>query len=64
MTRSRPRPADSGNASVIAGEAKQSRAAHAEGLDCFVAEFIIGPAKSRTRWLLAMMAVRVGNESP
>jgi hypothetical protein len=23
-------------------------------LDCFVAEFIIGPAKGRTRWLLAM----------
>jgi hypothetical protein len=26
----------------------------AKGLDCFVAEFIIGPAKGRTRWLLAM----------
>ena len=24
--------------------------------DCFVAEFIIGPAKGRTRWLLAMTA--------
>jgi hypothetical protein len=23
-------------------------------VDCFVAEFIIGPAKGRTRWLLAM----------
>jgi hypothetical protein len=23
-------------------------------MDCFVAEFIIGPAKGRTRWLLAM----------
>jgi hypothetical protein len=23
-------------------------------LDCFVAEFIIGPARGRTRWLLAM----------
>jgi hypothetical protein len=23
-------------------------------LDCFVAEFIIGPAEGRTRWLLAM----------
>jgi hypothetical protein len=25
-----------------------------EKLDCFVAEFIIGPAEGRTRWLLAM----------
>jgi len=23
-------------------------------MDCFVAEFIIGPAGGRTRWLLAM----------
>jgi hypothetical protein len=23
-------------------------------MDCFVAEFIIGPAEGRTRWLLAM----------
>jgi hypothetical protein len=23
-------------------------------MDCFVAEFIIGPAKGRTRWLLAI----------
>jgi hypothetical protein len=30
-------------------------------LDCFVAEFIIGPAKGRTRWLLAMTAVKRGN---
>jgi glycine/D-amino acid oxidase-like deaminating enzyme/nitrite reductase/ring-hydroxylating ferredoxin subunit len=29
----------------MTGSAKQSRAAHAVGLDCFVAEFIIGPAK-------------------
>src|SRR6266852_782465 len=29
--------------------------AHAgEGMDCFVAEFIIGPAEGGTRWLLAM----------
>jgi hypothetical protein len=27
---------------------------HKASLDCFVAEFIIGPAKGRTRWLLAM----------
>jgi hypothetical protein len=33
---------------VIASEATR------EELDCFVAEFIIGPAKGRTRWLLAM----------
>ena len=32
-------------------EAIQSRET---GLDCFVAEFIIGPAKGGTRWLLAM----------
>jgi hypothetical protein len=25
----------------------------AEKMDCFVAEFIIGPAEGRTRWLLA-----------
>jgi hypothetical protein len=24
-------------------------------MDCFVAEFIIGPAEGRTRWLLAKM---------
>jgi hypothetical protein len=29
-------------------------------MDCFVAEFIIGPAKGRTRWLLAM----TGRETP
>jgi len=23
-------------------------------MDCFVAEFIIGPAEGRTRWLFAM----------
>jgi hypothetical protein len=32
------------NDAVIASEAKQSRG-RKEGLDCFVAEFIIGPAK-------------------
>ena len=30
------------------------------GMDCFVAEFIIGPAEGRTRWLLAMTAARFG----
>jgi hypothetical protein len=38
---------------VIASEAKQS-IARTPVLDCFVAEFIIGPAEGRTRWLLAM----------
>jgi hypothetical protein len=38
---------------VIASEAKQSSGCKVR-LDCFVAEFIIGPAKRRTRWLLAM----------
>ena len=32
-------------------EAIQSRE---QEMDCFVAEFIIGPAEGRTRWLLAM----------
>jgi hypothetical protein len=39
---------------VIASEAKQSMVPHKERMDCFVAEFIIGPAEGRTRWLLAM----------
>jgi hypothetical protein len=38
---------------VIASEAKQSRGPEQQ-LDCFVADFIIGPANDRTRWLLAM----------
>jgi Protease inhibitor Inh len=48
---------------VIASEAKQSRAP-ARRLDCFVAKFIIGPAKGRTRWLLAMTATFVAVGSP
>jgi hypothetical protein len=43
----------------MTGSAKQSRS-HTEGLDCFVAEFIVGPAKGRTRWLLAMTMLFVG----
>jgi hypothetical protein len=39
--------------SVIASEAKQSRAAY-DALDCFVAEPVIGLAEGETRWLLAM----------
>jgi hypothetical protein len=34
--------------------AKRSNPASKERMDCFVAEFIIGPAEGRTRWLLAM----------
>jgi hypothetical protein len=37
-------------------EAKQSISPRKERVDCFVVEFIIGPAKGRTRWLLAMTA--------
>jgi hypothetical protein len=39
----------------MTGSAKQSRSGKF-GLDCFVTEFIIGPAKGRIRWLLAMTA--------
>jgi hypothetical protein len=40
---------------VIASAAKQSNfLSESKKLDCFVAEFIIGPAEGRTRWLLAM----------
>ena len=38
---------------VIVSEAKQSSPS-LEPLDCFVAEPVIGPARGRTRWLLAM----------
>src|SRR5258708_32764957 len=38
----------------MASAAKQSRGRIRGLLDCFVAEFIIGPAEGRTRWLLAM----------
>jgi len=37
----------------MTGSAKQSRVA-SKTLDCFVAEFIIGPAEGGTRWLRAM----------
>jgi hypothetical protein len=33
-------------------------------LDCFVAEFIIGPAEGGTRWLLAMTALQIQNVTP
>src|SRR5450755_3345218 len=37
----------------MTGSAKQSIVRQGS-VDCFVAEFIIGPAEGRTRWLLAM----------
>jgi hypothetical protein len=39
---------------VIASAAKQSMSPREDRMDCFVAEFIIGPAEGGTRWLLAM----------
>ncbi|KRR13142.1 hypothetical protein CQ10_10530 [Bradyrhizobium valentinum] len=39
---------------VIASEAKQIHLTLRRSMDCFVAEFIIGPAEGRTRWPLAM----------
>jgi len=38
----------------MTGSAKQSISPRNERMDCFVAEFIIGPAEGRTRWLIAM----------
>jgi hypothetical protein len=38
----------------MTGSAKQSILPREERMDFFVAEFIIGPAEGRTRWLLAM----------
>jgi len=38
----------------MTGSAKQSIAPRNDGMDCLVAEFIIGPAEGGTRWLLAM----------
>src|SRR5258706_7678875 len=38
----------------MTGSAKQSISPRQERMDCFVAEFIIGPAEGGTRWLLAM----------
>jgi hypothetical protein len=47
-------PTGRANARPMTGSAKQSIATPKRKLDCFVAEFIIGPAEGRTRWLLAM----------
>src|SRR5947208_10582709 len=38
----------------MTGSAKQSIGLRKERMDCFAAEFIIGPAEGGTRWLLAM----------
>jgi hypothetical protein len=40
----------------MTGSARQSILSLRGKMDCFVAEFIIGPAEGRTRWLLAMTA--------
>jgi len=47
-------PTGRASARPMTGFAKQSIARQKGKLDCFVAEFIIGPAEGRTRWLLAM----------
>jgi hypothetical protein len=40
----------------MTGSAKQStHAKKEERMDCFVSEFIVGPAEGGTRWLLAKM---------
>jgi hypothetical protein len=41
-------------------ERSEAIQSNGQGLDCFVAEFIIGPAKGRTRWLLAMTTISAG----
>jgi hypothetical protein len=52
-------PTGRANARPMTGSAKQSISSHKERMDCFVAEFIIGPAEGRTRWLLAMTTGRI-----
>ena len=47
-------------ANFALGEAIQN---NKERLDCFVAEFIIGPARGRTRWLLAMTILISNNQN-
>jgi hypothetical protein len=39
---------------IARSEATKQSSLRVGPLDCFIAEFIIGPAKGRTRWLLAM----------
>src|SRR6266436_9302537 len=52
-------PTGRANARPMTDSAKQS-IERQERLDCFVAEFIIGPAEGGTRWLLAM-TIRTGS---
>jgi len=50
--------------SSLRAQAKQSIAPHQERMDCFVAEFTIGPAEGGTRWLLAMTSsTQLSNDS-
>src|SRR6266550_9509920 len=57
-------PTGRANAHPMTGSAKQSRRPQARKMDCFVAEFIIGPAEGGTRWLLAMTGfVMAGHSS-
>jgi hypothetical protein len=44
---------------VVASASEAIHGAPGGGMDCFVAEFIIGPAEGGTRWLLAMTAESV-----
>jgi hypothetical protein len=39
----------------MTGSPKQSIAPQQASVDCFVAEFVVGPAEGGTRWLLAIM---------
>jgi len=48
-------PTGRANARPMINSAKQSTYPRCK-MDCFVAEFIIGPAQGGTRWLLAMTA--------
>src|SRR5258707_5173898 len=50
-------PTGRANARPMTGSAKQSIKQQERKVDCFVAEFIIGPAEGRTRWLLAMTGI-------
>src|SRR6266446_8996832 len=53
-------PTGRANARPMTGSAKQSIAPNDELWIASVAEFVIGPAKGGTRWLLAMTAIAAG----
>jgi hypothetical protein len=57
-------PPGRANARPMTGSAKQSILPHKGRMDCFVAEFIIGPAEGRTRWLLAMTVFQIRRRAP